>query len=58
MDHIRHTHKPLGEFQEMYNQAWANWWHIANKDEAYILEEAMSETIEAVIEIKHIKTGI
>ena len=71
MDHIRHTHrhtkgstdmsrqthKSLGEFQEMYNQALANWWHIANKDEAYILEEAMSETIEAVIEIKHIKAG-
>jgi hypothetical protein len=53
------THKPLGEFQEMYNQAWENWWHIAgSNDEAIILEAAMSETIEAVIEIKRIKTGV
>ena len=55
----KQTHKPLGEFQEMYNQAWDNWWYIAgSNDEAIILEAAMSETIEAVIEIKRIKTGV
>ena len=45
----------MGEFQEFYNQAWGNWWHIVNKDEAFILEEAMHECIEAVIEIKSIR---
>ena len=45
----------MGAFQEFYNQAWGNWWHIVNKDEAFILEEAMHECIEAVIEIKSIK---
>jgi len=45
----------MGEFQAFYNQAWGNWWHIVNKDEAFILEEAMHECIEAVIEIKSIR---
>ena len=45
----------MGVFQEFYNQAWGNWWHIVNKDEAFILEEAMHECIEAVIEIKSIR---
>jgi len=45
----------MGAFQEFYNQAWGNWWHIVNKDEAFILEEAMHECIEAVIEIKSIR---
>ena len=45
----------MGKFQEFYNQAWGNWWHIVNKDEAFILEEAMHECIEAVIEIKSIR---
>ena len=45
----------MGEFQEFYNQAWGNWWHIVNKDEAFILEEAMHECIDAVIEIKSIR---
>jgi len=45
----------MSEFQEFYNQAWGNWWHIVNKDEAFILEEAMHECIEAVIEIKSIR---
>ena len=45
----------MGAFQEFYNQAWNNWWHIVNNDEAFILEEAMHECIEAVIEIKSIR---
>ena len=45
----------MGAFQEFYNQAWGNWWHIVNNDEAFILEEAMRECMEAVIEIKSIK---
>ena len=45
----------MGAFQEFYDQAWGNWWHIVNKDEAFILEEAMHECIEAVIEIKSIR---
>ena len=43
-----------GAFQEFYNQAWNNWWHTVNNDEAFILEEAMRECMEAVIEIKSI----
>jgi len=45
----------MGAFQEFYDQAWGNWWHIVHKDEAFILEEAMHECIEAVIEIKSIR---
>ena len=44
----------MGAFQEFYNQAWNNWWHTVNNDEAFILEEAMRECMEAVIEIKSI----
>ena len=43
-----------GAFQEFSNQAWNNWWHVVNNDEAFILEEAMRECMEAVIEIKSI----